>query len=160
MDNNRCNALRARGTATAASLLTDQNNYQPLEAETAPPRTEHAANRDDAVLAETQDDATRQKAGAKTQLKALGARLAARQAHAASATNPDPNLAGRVGFNRTSFNKAGDASIVTALLQEALPLAADLGKRALPPTNRNPVPALRGQAGPPVCARRDRLPQA
>ncbi len=146
MNNNRLNALLLRDTNTAAGLLADQLNYAPLEDDIAPLRTAHAANLaqaralEDAVLADDQDDATQQKAGARAQLKALGARLAAAlQAYAASAANPDADLAGRVNFNRNGLGRADDATfatILTALLKEARPLAAPLAKREFTPADR------------------------
>jgi hypothetical protein len=139
MENNRLNALLKRDTATAAGLLADQANYAPLEDDIAPLRAEHAANTarartlEAAVMADDQDDATAQKQGARQQLKTLGTRLAAAlQAYAASATNKDEDLAGRVNFNATDLNRADDASFATiigALQKEAQPLAAQLAKR-------------------------------
>ena len=38
MENNRLNALLKRDTATAAGLLADQSNYEPLEDDIAPLR--------------------------------------------------------------------------------------------------------------------------
>ncbi|MBF9222788.1 hypothetical protein [Hymenobacter ruricola] len=139
MDNNRLNALLKRDTDTAAGLLADQANYAPLEDDIAPLRTEHAANLalartlEEQVMADDQDDATAQKQGARQQLKALGTRLAAAlQAYAASATNTDEDLAGRVNYNATDLNRADDASFATiigTLRKEAQPLAAPLAKR-------------------------------
>ena len=143
MDNNRLNALLKRDTDTdtAARLLADQPNYQPLEADMAPLRTEHAANLALArdleadVMADAQDDATQQKTSARRQLKALGTRLAAAlQAHAASTANTDEDLAGRVNYNRTDLNRADDATFATiigTLLREPQPLAAQLEKREI-----------------------------
>ena len=139
MDNNKLNAQLLRDTATAAGLLADQANYTPLEDDLAPLRTEHAANLaqartlEDAVMGEEGTDATQQKASAKTQLKALAPRLAAAlQAYAASKTNQDEDLAGRVRYSRSDITEANDASfatIVTALLKEAAPLTKELAKR-------------------------------
>ena len=139
MNNNKLNAQLVRDTVTAAGLLADQANYAPLEADIAPLRTEHAANLDkartleDLVMGEDGTDATQQKAGAKTRLKALAPRLAAAlQAYAASKTNPDEDLAGRVRYTRSDITEANDtsfASIITALLKEAAPLAQALAKR-------------------------------
>jgi hypothetical protein len=139
MDNNKLNAQLLRDTATAAGLLADQALYAALEADIAPLRDEHAANLalartlEGAVMAEANDDATQQKASAKTQLKALAPRLAAAlQSYAASKTNPDEDLPGRVRYNRTDLAQANDASfasIIGALLREATPLAAELAKR-------------------------------
>ena len=105
----------------------------------APLRDEHAANLaqartlEDAVMGEGSGAATAQKASAKAQLKALVPRLAAAlQAHAASKANPDEDLAGRVRYSRSDIQTANDASfatLVTALLKEAMPLAAALAKR-------------------------------
>ena len=141
MDNNRLNALLKRDTDTAAGLLADQANYQLLEADMAPLRTEHAANLALArdleadVMADAQDDATQQKTSARRQLKALGTRLAAAlQAHAASTANTDEDLAGRVNYNRTDLNRADDATFATiigTLLREPQPLAAQLEKREI-----------------------------
>ena len=139
MENNRLNALIKRDTDTAAGLLADLQHYEPLEDDIAPLRTEHAANLaqartlEESVMADNQDDATAQKRKARQQLKALGTRLAAAlQAYAASATNKDEDLAGRVNFNATALNRADDASFATiigALQQAAQPLAAPLAKR-------------------------------
>ena len=139
MDNNRLDALLKRDTETKAGLLADQPLYLPLEAEIGPLRTEHAANLAKArdlekdVMDESQDDSGQQKNSAKKQLKELGVRLAAAlQAYAASPANKDEDLAGRVRYNRTSFNEAGEgsyATIVAALLKEAQPLTAELAKR-------------------------------
>jgi hypothetical protein len=139
MDNNKLNAQLLRDTATAAGLQADKALYAALEADIAPLRDEHAANLalartlEGAVMAEANDDATQQKASAKTQLKALAPRLAATlQSYAASKTNPDEDLPGRVRYNRTDLAQANDASfasIVGALLREATPRAAELAKR-------------------------------
>ena len=139
MDNNRINALLKRDTDSSVGLVKDQESYLPLEDEIGPLRAAHAANLAQArlleadVMAENQDDATAQKQGARQQLRALGMRLAAGlQGYAASAANPDEDLAGRVNFNVTDFNRADDASFATiigALLKEAAPLAAPLAKR-------------------------------
>ncbi len=139
MDNNKLNAQLLRDTATANGLRADQVRYAPLEADIAPLRDAHAANLaqartlEDAVMGETSTDATQQKAGAKTQLKALAPRLAAAlQAYAASTTNPDEDLAGRVRYGRAAITQANDASFATtvgALLKEAAPLAKELAKR-------------------------------
>ena len=139
MDNNKLNAQLLRDTATAAGLLADKALYAPLEADIAPLRDEHAANLaqartlEDAVMGEDGTDATRQKTGAKTRLKALAPRLAAAlQAYAASKSNTDDDLAGRVRYSRSTITEANDASfatIVAALLQAAGPLANELAKR-------------------------------
>ena len=139
MDNNKLNAQLLRDTATAAGLLADKARYAPFEADLGPLRDEHAANLaqagtlESAVMGETSADATQQKAGAKTQLKALAPRLAAAlQAHAASKANTDDDLAGRVRYSRTDITQTDDASFATiigTLLTEAAPLAAALAKR-------------------------------
>ena len=139
MDNNKLNAQLLRDTATAAGLLADQALYAALEADIAPLRDEHATNLaqartlEDAVMGDESGAATEQKAGAKTQLKALAPRLAAAlQGYAASKTNLDEDLAGRVRYSRTNLSKADDtsfASMVTALLKEAAPLTKELVKR-------------------------------
>ena len=146
MDNNRLNAQLLRDTAAAAGLLADQAGYAPLEEDIAPLRAEHAANLaqartlEDVVLADITGAATAQKKGARRQLRELGTRLAAAlQGYAASAANPDQDLAGRVRFNRTSLTEADDAtfaSIITALLKEAQPLAAPLTRREFTPADR------------------------
>ena len=104
-----------------------------------PLRTAHAASLvqartlEDIVLGEDGTDETRQKAGAKTRLKALAPRLAtARQTYAASKANTDEDLAGRVRYSRSDITEANDASfasIITALLKKAAPLAKALEKR-------------------------------
>ena len=85
------------------------------------------------MLGEDGTDETRQKVGAKTQLKVLAPRLAAaRQAYAASKANTNEDLAGRVRYSRSDITEANDASfagIITALLKEAAPLAKALEKR-------------------------------
>ena len=139
MDNNKLNAQLLRDTATANGLQADKALYAALEADIAPLRDEHAANLaqartlEDAVMGDASGDATQQKAGAKTQLKVLAPRLAAAlQAYAASTTNSDEDLAGRVRYGRNDITQAGDASfasIVGALLKEAAPLAPELAKR-------------------------------
>lgn len=137
MDNNKLNAQLLRDTATANGLLADKVLYAPLEADIAPMRDAHAANLartlEDAVMGEATGGVTLQKAGAKTQLKALASRLAAAlQAYAASKTNTDEDLAGRVRYSRTGITAANDASFATiigALLKEAAPLAKELAKR-------------------------------
>ena len=139
MNNNRLNALLKRDTDTAAGLLADKNQYQPLEDDLTPLREEHAANLAQArtletdVMAESQNDDARQKNGTKKQLKALASRLgAALQAYAASAANTDEDLAGRVNISATDLARADDASfasLVAALLKEAQPLAQPLEKR-------------------------------
>ena len=139
MDNNKLNAQLLRDTATANGLLADKVLYAPLEADIAPLRDAHAANLvrtrtlEDAVMGESTGGVTLQKAGAKTQLKALAPRLAAAlQAYAASKTNTDEDLAGRVRYSRTGITAANDASFATiigALLKEAAPLAKELAKR-------------------------------
>ncbi|MBO2008225.1 hypothetical protein [Hymenobacter negativus] len=139
MNNNKLNAQLLRDTATAAGLLADQANYAPLEDDLGPLRTEHAANLAQARLLETTvmgDDsgtATEQKAGAKTLLKALAPRLAAAlQAYAASKTNPDQDLAGRVRYSTSEIKTANDATFATtvaALLKEAAALDKELAKR-------------------------------
>ncbi len=137
MDNNKLNAQLLRDTATANGLLADKVLYAPLEADIAPMRDAHAANLartlEDAVMGEATSGVTLQKAGAKTQLKALASRLAAAlQAYAASKTNTDEDLAGRVCYSRTGITAANDASFATiigVLLKEAAPLAKELAKR-------------------------------
>ena len=139
MDNNKLNAQLLRDTAAAAGLLADKALYAALEADLAPLRDEHAANLaqartlETAVMGDERGTATEQKAGAKTQLKALAPRLAAAlQAYAASKTNPDEDLAGRVRYNRTDLAQANDATFATtvaALLKEAAPLPKELAKR-------------------------------
>ena len=137
MDNNKLNAQLLRDTATANGLLADKALYAPLEADIAPMRDAHAANLartlEDAVMGEATSGVTLQKAGAKTQLKALASRLAAAlQAYAASKTNTDEDLAGRVRYSRTGITAANDASFATiigVLLKEAAPLAKELAKR-------------------------------
>ena len=139
MDNNKLNAQLLRDTAAAAGLLADKALYAALEADLAPLRDEHAANLaqartlETAVMGDESGTATEQKAGAKTQLKALAPRLAAAlQAYAASKTNPDEDLAGRVRYNRTDLAQANDATFATtvaALLKEAAPLPKELAKR-------------------------------
>ena len=85
------------------------------------------------MLGEDGTDETRQKVGAKTQLKVLAPRLAAaRQAYAASKANTNEDLAGRVRYSRSDITEANDASfasIITALLKKAAPLAKALEKR-------------------------------
>ena len=139
MDNNKLNAQLLRDTAAAAGLLADKALYAALEADIAPLRTEHSTNLAQARLLEATvmgDDsgtATAQKAGAKTQLKALAPRLAATlQAYAASKTNQDEDLAGRVRYSSSDIKTANDATFATmvaALLKEAAPLAKELAKR-------------------------------
>lgn len=139
MDNNKLNAQLLRDTATAAGLLADQAHYAPLEDDIEPLRNEHAANLAQARLLETAvmgDDsgtATEQKAGAKTLLKALAPRLAAAlQAFAASRSNTDEDLAGRVRYSTSEIKTANDATFATtvaALLKEAAPLTRELAKR-------------------------------
>jgi hypothetical protein len=139
MENNRLNALLKRDTATAAGLLADHPNYAPLEDDIAPLRAEHAANLakaralEDAVMGDDAGTVTAQKASAKKLLKPLAYRLAAAlQGYAASASNKDEDLAGRVRYSRSTLSEAGDASLATmvgALLKEAQPLAAPLAKR-------------------------------
>ena len=139
MDNNKLNAQLLRDTATAAGLLADKARYAALEADIAPLRDEHAANLaqartlEDAVMGDESGTATEQKAGAKTQLKALAPRLAAAlQGYAASKTNTDEDLAGRLRYSRSDIKTANDASfasMVTALLKEAAPLTKELIKR-------------------------------
>jgi hypothetical protein len=139
MENNKLNAQLLRDTATVAGLLADKPKYVLLEDDIAPMREEHAANLakartlEDTVMGEPSADVTRQKASAKTRLKVLAPRLAAAlQAYAASKANKDEDLAGRVRYTGSSITEAGDgtlATIVTALLKEATPLAAELAKR-------------------------------
>jgi hypothetical protein len=139
MNNNKLDAQLRRDTATAAGLLADKKQYEPLEADIAPLRDEHAANLaqartlEAAVMGNDSETVTEQKASAKKRLKPLVFRLAAAlQAHAASATNKDEDLAGRVRYGRSAIAKADDASFATtvaALLKEAQPLAAQLEKR-------------------------------
>ena len=139
MDNNKLDAQLRRDTATAAGLQADQALYQPLEDDMAPLRTAHAANLakarllEDVVMGEDSATVTQQKVSAKAQLKTLAPRLAAAlQGYAASKSNPDEDLAGRVRTSRSDLAAAGDATfatMVTALLKEAQPLAAQLAKR-------------------------------
>jgi len=139
MDNNKLNAQLLRDTATAAGLLADKAAYVPLEADLGPLRAEHTANLaqartlETAVMGDDSGAATKQKAGAKTRLKALAPRLAAAlQAYAASKTNEDEELAGRVHYSASDIKTANDASfvsIVGALLKEAAPLDKELAKR-------------------------------
>ncbi|WP_210516644.1 hypothetical protein [Hymenobacter terricola] len=139
MDNNKLDAQLRRDTATTTGLLADQDHYKPLEDDIAPLREEHAANLaqarllEDAVMGDDSGTVTQQKAGAKALLKPLAYRLAAAlQGHAASKTNQDGDLAGRVRYSRSTISEAGDASfatIVGALLKEAQPLATQLAKR-------------------------------
>ncbi|MDQ2793634.1 MAG: hypothetical protein M3Y12_06450 [Bacteroidota bacterium] len=139
MDNNKLDAQLRRDTATANGLQADKDQYKPLEADIAPLREEHAANLaqarqlEDAVMGETSTTVTQQKASAKKRLKALAPRLAAAlQGYAASKANTDEDLAGRVRYSRSGLTEANDASfatMVTALLNEAQPLAAPLAKR-------------------------------
>ena len=139
MNNNKLNAQLLRDTATAAGLLADKALYAALEADIAPLRDEHAATLaqarllEAAVMGDDSGTATEQKAGAKTQLKALAPRLAATlQAYAASKTNQDEDLAGRVRYSSSDIKTANDATFATmvaALLKEAAPLAKELAKR-------------------------------
>ena len=139
MDNNKLDAQLLRDTATVNGLLADLANYTPLEADMAPLRQEHAANLvksrllETAVMGDESGTATQQKAGAKTQLKALAPRLAAvLQGYAASKANHDDDLAGRVRYSRSDLAAAADASfasMVGALLKEAAPLVTELVKR-------------------------------
>ncbi|WP_310396592.1 hypothetical protein [Hymenobacter sp.] len=139
MDNNKLNAQLLRDTATAAGLQADQALYAALEADIAPLRAAHAANLAQArtleavVMGNPSGDTTQQKAGTRSQLKALALRLAAAlQAHAASPTASDEDLAGRVRYSRTEIAQTDDASfasIVGALLKEAAPLAPALARR-------------------------------
>ncbi|WP_035562037.1 hypothetical protein [Hymenobacter sp. IS2118] len=139
MDNNKLDAQLRRDTATADGLQADKALYQPLEDDIAPLRTEHAANLaqarllEDAVMGDDSGTVTQQKAGAKTRLKALAPRLAAAlQGYAASASNQDEDLAGRVRYSRSELAAAADgsfATMLTALLKEAQPLAAQMAKR-------------------------------
>jgi hypothetical protein len=139
MDNNKLDAQLRRDTATAAGLLADKAHYAALEDDLGPLRTEHAANlakaRDleAAVMGDDSGTATEQKASAKKLLKPLATRLAAAlQAYAASKSNTDEDLAGRVRYSRSDLAAANDASLasmVGALLKEAQPLAAQLAKR-------------------------------
>ncbi len=139
MDNNKLNAQLLRDTATANGLLADKALYAALEADIAPLRAEHATNLaqahllEAAVMSDESGSATEQKTGAKTQLKVLVPRLvAALQAYAASKTNPDEDLAGRLRYSRSDIKAANDASftsMVTALLKEAAPLTNELAKR-------------------------------
>ena len=152
MENNQLNDRILRDKSTVVGLVADQTNYQPLEADIAPLRTEHAANTTAAgklaqqVLATDTDDATAQKATAKKELKDLGERLAAGlQGYAASKTNPDPDLPGRVKFNRTDLTEADDASFATILhqlLDVATPLAAPLAQREFTAADRTRAEAL------------------
>ena len=81
--------------------------------------------------------ATEQKAGAKTQLKALAPRLVPRlaatlQAYAASKTNQEEDLAGHARYSSSDIKTANDvsfSSIIGALLQEAALLAKELTRR-------------------------------
>jgi hypothetical protein len=139
MDNNKLNAQLLRDTATAEGLLADKPHYAALEADIAPLRNEHATNLgrarllEAALIGEASEDATRQKSGARSLLKVLAPRLAAAlQGYAASQASPDPDLAGRVRYNRSDLAKADDASfasIVGVLLREAAPLGTELAKR-------------------------------
>jgi hypothetical protein len=139
MDNNKLDAQFRRDTATANGLQADKHHYAPLEDDLAPLRDEHAANLakarllEDAVMGETSGTVNQQKASAKTSLKALAPRLAAAlQGYAASKTNKDEDLAGRVRYSRSDLAAAGDASFATmvgALLKEGQPLADQLAKR-------------------------------
>ena len=139
MNNNKLDAQLRRDTATAAGLLADQKQYEPLEDDLAPLRTEHAANLakartlEGAVMGNDSGTVTEQKTSAKALLKPLVFRLAAGlQAIAASPANADEDLAGRVRYGRSDIAKADDATfatIVAALLAEAAPLAKPLAKR-------------------------------
>ena len=162
MDNNKLDAQLRRDTATEAGLLADKDHYTALEDDIAPLREEHAANLakartlEDNVMGEDSATVTQQKAGAKTQLKALVPRLAAAlQGHAASRANKDEDLAGRVRYSRSEITEANDASfatIVGALLKEAQPLAKELEKREftaddLADTTRQLARFVKKQAG-------------
>ena len=114
-------------------------DYTPLEDDFGPLRTEHAANLaqarllEAAVMGDDSGSATEQKAGAKTRLKALVPRLAAAlQAYAASKSNKDEDLAGRVRYSTSEIKTANDATFATtvaSLLKEAAPLTNELAKR-------------------------------
>jgi len=139
MNNNKLKAQLLRDTATADGLVADQTLYAPLEDDLAPLRTEHAANLaqarllEAAVMGDDSGTATEQKTGAKTLLKALAPRLAAAlQAYAASKSNKDEDLAGRVRYSTSAIKTANDATFATtvaALLKEAAPLTKELAKR-------------------------------
>lgn len=139
MNNDKLDAQLRRDTATETGLLADKKHYEALEDDLGHLRDEHAANLakaralEGAVMGNDGEAVTGQKASAKARLKVLVPRLAAAlQAHAASKSNTDEDLAGRVRYNRTDLNEANDASfasIVGALLKEAQPLAKPLAKR-------------------------------
>ena len=139
MDNNKLDAQLRRDTATANGLQADKKGYAGLEDDLAPLRDEHAANLakaralEDAVMGDDASTVTAQKTSAKALLKPLAYRLAAAlQGYAASVSNKDEDLAGRVRYSRSQLSEASDASLATmvgALLKEAGPLAAPLGKR-------------------------------
>jgi hypothetical protein len=152
MENNRMNDLVLRDKATVAGLADDQPNYDPLEEDIAPLRDEHAANTLKigplavALLETATDDATKQKAGSKTQLKDLGERLAgAMQGYAASKANTDTDLPGQVNINRTDLNEADDASFATILrklLKVAAPFATQVAKREFSADDRTTMETL------------------
>ncbi|MFD2718212.1 hypothetical protein ACFST9_05770 [Hymenobacter monticola] len=139
MDNNKLDAQLRRDTATANGLQADKALYAALEDDLAPLRDEHAANLakarqlEEAVMGDDAGTVTEQKTSAKALLKPLAYRLAAAlQGYAASKSNTDEDLAGRVRYSRSQLSEAGDASLATmvgALLKEAQPLAAPLAKR-------------------------------
>ena len=139
MDNNKLDAQLRRDTATANGLQADKAHYAALEDDLAPLRAEHADNLakartlEDAVMGDDTGTVVEQKTSAKALLKPLAYRLAAAlQGYAASKTNQDEDLAGRVRYSRSQLSEAGDASLATmvgALLKEAQPLAAQLAKR-------------------------------
>lgn len=146
MENNELNDLVLRDKATAAGLASDKAYYKNLEEEIGPLRDEHAANTTSmgplaqAVLAADTDDATTQKAGARKLLKDLGERLAgAMQGIAASPSNTDEDLPGKVNFNRTDLIQADDAtfaSILHQLLDVSAPYAERLERREFTPEDR------------------------
>jgi len=139
MDNNKLDAQLRRDTATANGLQVDKALYAALEDDLASLRAEHADNLakarqlEDAVMDDAAGIVAEQKTSAKALLKPLAYRLAAAlQGYAASKSNPDEDLAGRVRYSRSMLSEASDASLATmvgALLKEAQPLAAPLAKR-------------------------------
>ena len=139
MDNNKIDAQFRRDTATVAGLEADKKHYEALEDDIAPLRDEYAANLAKArelegtVMGNDSGTVTEQKASAKKLLKPLAYRLAAGlQGYAASRTNKDEDLAGRVRYSRSELSEAVDASFATmvgALLKEAALLTKELAKR-------------------------------
>jgi hypothetical protein len=152
MKDNRLDAMLRRDENTAAGLAQDQPNYAGIEDDLGPLRTEHAANLtqaqtlEGAVLREDQDDSSKQKRGTRKQLISLGDRLAAAlQAHAASAANSDPDLAGRVRINRTLLSAAEEGTLlglIQALLKEAAPLTEALARREFTAADLSQLQAL------------------